>query len=115
MTSLIRGTLLGLSLSALSALATANAASDQPPARVVRYGDLDLTRMDGVVTLYRRIRGAARDVCSPLPASDLSAQAFTRTCEEHAIAGAVADVNAPLLTSYYMGRTRAPAPALARR
>ena len=115
MTSLIRSTLLGVSLSALSALATANAASDQPPAHVVRYSDLDLTRMDGVLTLYRRIRGAARDVCSPLPVSDLSAATFAHNCEEHAIAGAVADVNAPLLTSYYMGGTRAPAPTLARR
>ncbi|HKD53277.1 MAG TPA: UrcA family protein [Steroidobacteraceae bacterium] len=115
MTSLIRSTLLGVSLTALSALGTVNAASDQPPARVVRYGDLDLTRMEGVITLYRRIRGAARDVCSPLPASDLSAETFARNCEERAVAGAVADVNAPLLTSYYMGRTRALAPALARR
>jgi len=115
MKSLIRGTLLGVSVCALSALATANAASDETPTRLVHYGDLDLTRMDGVVSLYRRIRSAARDVCTPVVASDLSALAFARNCEEHAIAGAVADVNAPLLTSYYRGRTGRPSPALAQR
>lgn len=111
----IRGTLLCVSLCALGALATANAAGDDPPTRLVRYGDLDLTRMDGVISLYRRIRGAARDVCSPMAASDLVAQAFVRDCEEHAIASAVADVNAPLLTSYYMGRIGRASPALAQR
>jgi UrcA family protein len=115
MKSLIRGALLGASLCALSALTTANAASDEAPTRLVRYGDLDLTSVDGVVTLYRRIRGAARDVCSPLAASDLLAEAFARSCEEHAIAGAVADVNTPLLTSYYAGRTGKRSPALAGR
>jgi UrcA family protein len=115
MKSLIRGTLLGVSLCALGALATANAASDELPTRVVRYGDLDLTRMDGVITLYGRIREAARDVCSPPALSDRMAHAFTRNCEEHAIAGAVADVNTPLLTSYHLGRTGRPSPALARR
>ena len=115
MKSLIRGTLLGVSVCALSALATANAAGDQAPARIVRYGDLDLTRMDGVITLYRRIRTAARDVCSPLPTSDLIAEAFARNCEERAIADAVADVSAPLLTSYYIGRTGRPSSPLARR
>ena len=115
MKSLIRDTLLGVSLCALSALATASTVDDQPPTRVVQYSDLDLTRMDGVISLYRRIRGAAREVCSPLAASDVAAETLARDCEEHALAGAVADVNAPLLTSYYLGRTGRPSPALARR
>jgi UrcA family protein len=115
MKSLIRGTLLGVSLCALGALATANAASDELPARVVPYGDLDLTHMDGVLTLYRRIHVAARDVCRPQSASDLGAEAFVRNCESQAIAGAVADVNAPLLTNYYIGRTGRRSPTLARR
>lgn len=115
MRNLIRGTLLGVSLCAVSALTIARTAPEPAHTSVVRYGDLDLSRMDGAVMLYRRIRGAARNVCGPLAASDLVAIAFVRDCEEHAIAGAVADVNAPLLTSYYMGSTGRPAPALAGR
>ena len=115
MKSLIRGTLLGVSLCTLSALAAAQPPSDAPRTLTVRYGDVDLTRIDGAIALYQRLRHAAREVCAPAVTSDRIAAGLARSCEEHAIAQAVADVNAPLLTSYFLGKSAVASPALARR
>jgi UrcA family protein len=64
--------------------------------RTVKFADLDLTHAAGAEALYARIRSAARQVCAP----------SMRPCIDQAIARAVADVNAPLLTSYSMTRSR---------
>lgn len=72
----------------------------------VHYADLDLSRNPGAVTLYARIRSAARDVCEPIVEST-SFESVTRTrqCMTQAIEHAVADVNAPALTSYHLTKT----------
>lgn len=72
--------------------------------RVVAFADLDLNHSAGVAALYARIRSAAREVCEPLIASDRSAVASARACAEQAIERAVAAVNAPQLTSYYLAK-----------
>ncbi len=75
--------------------------------RTVKFADLDLTRTTGAEALYSRIRSAARQVCAPSLASwEWKAIETTRPCIDKAITRAVADVNAPMLTSYYMARSR---------
>src|ERR1700732_2746387 len=77
---------------------------------VVRFPDLDLSRIEGVAKLYGRIAHAARDVCDPL----LTQWHPTEygTCVDQAIADAVATVNRPLLTQYLQLRTRGDKAAL---
>ncbi|HEY3786284.1 MAG TPA: UrcA family protein [Steroidobacteraceae bacterium] len=72
-----------------------------PPTRVVRYGDLDLSRNEGAAVLYTRIRAAARQVCQPLAQVASPSIILLNQCISHAIAHAVGDVDAPLLTDYY--------------
>ena len=79
--------------------------SDEVPTRVVRFADLDLTRSAGVKVLYARITFAAREVCEPINARALGVIQAARKCVDESIARAVADVNAPALTSYHRAKT----------
>ncbi len=74
----------------------------QLPTKVVHYADLNLNSRDGVEVLYRRIQGAARDVCGP-PARTGSriVSAVWQACMANAIRTAVQGVDRPLLTAYY--------------
>jgi UrcA family protein len=75
--------------------------------RTVSYADLDLTRSAGAEALYTRIRSAAKQVCAPsFPTWEWEATKTTRPCIDQAIARAVADVHAPMLTSYYMAKSQ---------
>ena len=109
--------LLAILLGSLSACADAYAA---PPGydvatRTVKYGDLDLARSAGAATLYSRIQNAANAVCEPAISSGARESILlTRHCVDESIARAVADVNAPALTSYYVSKTKRPL-TLARR
>jgi UrcA family protein len=101
--------LLAILLGSLSACADAYAASPdyEVATRRVKYGDLDLARSAGAATLYSRIRDAARDVCEPSISSGArDSILLARSCMEQSIARAVADVNAPTLTSYYLTKTK---------
>jgi UrcA family protein len=71
---------------------------------VVRFPDLDLSRIEGVTMLYGRIAHAARDVCDPLLTTWHPAK--YRTCVGQAIADAVATVNRPLLSQYHQFRIK---------
>jgi UrcA family protein len=98
-------TLLALLLSSLSAAAAAVELGEFAT-RTVCFADLDLTRSAGVAVLYARIQSAAREVCEPLIARALESVERSHRCTEQAIARAVADVNAPALTSHYLAKTR---------
>ena len=75
--------------------------------RTVKYGDLDLSRTAGAASLYSRIQTAARAVCeSPLSTGVRGEMLLSRHCMEESIARAVADVNAPTLTSYHLMKTK---------
>jgi UrcA family protein len=79
----------------------------EPPQRVVNFADLDLSRDSGVATLYSRISSAAREVCRPV---DLwTERMWSFDCRHNAVARAVADVNSPALTSFYLARSKGPA------
>ena len=101
--------LLAVLLGSVSACADAYAALPRydVATRTVKFGDLDLTRSAGVAALYSRIQNAARAVCEP--AVSLGARnslLLARRCMEQSITRAVADVNAPALTSYYLTKTK---------
>lgn len=114
MKSAIRTALAAVLLGSVSAIATAGNATTEVPQRTVQYSDLNLASPSGVVVLYQRIRAAARVVCEPLIFSDLQWRAEGQRCTHEAIQRAVYEVNAPLLTGYYLAKNR-PAVAVARR
>jgi UrcA family protein len=85
----------------------ASQASAGPPTTgrsvTVNYRDLNLSTIEGAITLYTRLKGAARAVCDG-PATGVIAYQEWRSCYDAAIADAVAKVNNPLLTSVHHGR-----------
>ena len=104
----IPGLLLSTLLGSLSACTDAVAAEQaaEVATRRVGYADLDLTRDAGAAALYSRIHFAARQVCEPVSAAwTWKVLEPARRCIEAAITRAVADVNAPALTTYYLAKT----------
>jgi UrcA family protein len=104
-------TALVLSGSFLS-VANASTPSDVPTA-VVKFGDLDATRLAGKEELYRRLTGAAHSVCRSLDPSVSGARlqgiAPYKACIDQAISGAVAKINLPEFADYVASRTQKPA------
>jgi UrcA family protein len=100
--------LLAILLGPLSACADAYAAPVYEVAtRTVKYGDLDLSRTEGAAHLYSRIQTAARAVCGPaISSGPRDSILVSWHCMDQSIARAVADVNAPTLTSYHLMKTR---------
>ncbi|HEU4625744.1 MAG TPA: UrcA family protein [Steroidobacteraceae bacterium] len=98
-----------LALSVMSAAATlahaGTPAADDVPSVKVHYADLDLSTSYGAATLYKRIEGAARQVCPSSNALNLRAANVTRNCMAQAIERAVADVNSPQLARLSALRT----------
>jgi UrcA family protein len=79
---------------------------DEPSTRVVNIRDLDLSRKSGVITLYSRIRSAAREVCEPLNEVSIKLLHEQFDCRHEAVARAVAEVNSPALTDYYTSKVK---------
>jgi UrcA family protein len=73
---------------------------------VVRFPDLDLTKVDGAAVLYSRLSHAAGIVCSSLQSRDLTINAMYRSCVSHAIAAAVTRVDRPMLSQYHESHTQ---------
>jgi UrcA family protein len=97
--------LAGLIAGPVSALAASSGRLDDVPSRKVKYGDLDLSRDAGAAALFARIKTAAREVCEPVDVVFLNLVRQRYNCSQDAIARAVADVNEPLLTSYFLEKT----------
>jgi len=76
------------------------------PSITVRYADLDLSRVAGAQTLYRRIKGAARSVCGD-QGRRIEEQHQWKSCYQGAIADAILGVNSPLLTMVHSGQNSA--------
>jgi UrcA family protein len=72
--------------------------------REVRYGDLDLTQTRDALKLYSRIHSAANSVCRTSGLIEVMARPRMKRCAAQALARAVADVDAPLLSDYYLAR-----------
>jgi UrcA family protein len=90
-----------------STFAALPAAADnfEPLKVTVKYGDLDVSRLQGSVVLYGRIRVAADKVCSPYDGRDLSAKMHRAACVNKAIDDAVNAVNQPALLAVYSAKT----------
>ena len=94
--------------SALAAGAQIAHAADPADASVrhvkVHFSDLDLNRIDGAATLYRRLQSAGGSVCAEHGSRDLRSVFRVKTCVSAAISAAVADANQPSLTAYYQAK-----------
>jgi UrcA family protein len=91
--------------------AAAGLATDQTVAGalrtyVVRFHDLDVSRMEGAAALYSRIHHAAVVVCEPSVSRDVGNYAMYRACMDKAVADAVEHVNRPLLSQYHQLRIK---------
>jgi UrcA family protein len=99
---------LSLVLSALLATAAMTSAhaddAREPRQREVRYDDLDLSQSRGALKLYGRIRRAAEEVCSIPGLMAVTARPKMTRCAAQALARAVAEVDAPLLSDHYLAR-----------
>jgi len=80
----------------------------EPMKRTVTYGDLNLANPQGVEQLYRRIVGAARQVCGALDGRSLQEKAQFSICTKQSIARAVAAVDQPSLTALHAVKTGQP-------
>jgi UrcA family protein len=106
-------TILGITIGCAATLgcsaavaSTAGAGIDEPATYVVRFADVDLSRIDGVATVYTRIRSAAGRVCTSLEGRALGLLVKYHACVDKAIADAVASVNRPLLSQYHQLHTK---------
>jgi UrcA family protein len=70
--------------------------------RIVSYSELNLSSAAGIATLYRRITGAAEEVCGPAerPGSRLPSLDY-RECVARAVDEAVRAVHRPELSAYH--------------
>jgi UrcA family protein len=102
-TKAIACTLMAVSLGALSTAANARQREPDVLSRTIGFSDLDLTRSEGAVALYSRLRVAASQVCPSALIRDVNC------CTAQALSRAVADINAPKLTTYYLAKARQPA------
>ncbi len=74
--------------------------------RTVKYTDLNLTESEAAVTLYKRIKSAAAEVCAaPVASGAIDPYGRRLRCERQAVAQAVEQVNAAKLTQYHMALT----------
>lgn len=68
--------------------------------QTVKFGDLDLSKSEGLKTLLSRIRGSAGEVCAPKPeTNDTTGSTAYKKCVGDAVNGAVAKVGNPGLTA----------------
>ncbi len=99
-TRLRRSVATGAAAVALFGFAALSLASSDDPLKVtVSFADLDVSHPAGAVVLYRRIRAAAKRVCSPLESRGIEAAIQLDACIEGAVLDAVNAVNQPALTS----------------
>jgi UrcA family protein len=73
---------------------------------IVRFADLDLSKVNGAASLYSRLRHAAAIVCSPLDSRSLIVATQYRACVNQAIDRAVASVDRPMLSQYHESHTK---------
>ena len=103
--------LAALAICLAAAATTARAAdvsSDSVPMKTVAYGDLNLAKPQGVEQLYRRIVGAAQQVCGSLGGRSLEEKQQFSICTRQSIARAVTAVDQPALTALQAVKTGQP-------
>jgi UrcA family protein len=102
--------LAALSATMLAGVTRAAVPGDYFPKQAVTYKDLNLNSNADIQVLYKRIQGAANQVCGKVDVRDLQGMRFTKACVERAISGAVAAVSSPMLTRVYLAKSGGPMP-----
>jgi len=102
--------LFGLAATALACILThpALAAPESvTKSEVVRFADLDLSKPEGALTLYKRIQQAARKICGSesYDTRILTPLGNYSNCYHKAMDGAVKHVNHPMLTAIHREET----------
>jgi UrcA family protein len=97
--------LAALSATMLAGVTQAAAPGDYFPKQAVTYKDLNLNSTAGIQVLYKRIQGAANQVCGNVDMRDLQAMSVKKACVERAISDAVATVNSPTLTQVHLAKS----------
>ena len=94
---------------AATTVRAADMSSDSVPMKTVTYGDLNLATPQGVEWLYRRIVGAAQQVCGALNGRSFEEKQQFSICTTQSIARAVAAVDQPALAALQAIKTGQPA------
>ena len=93
------------STAVLSLVLNAAYAEEAPKSLTVQFADLDLSKDAGAATLFNRIKGAAKRVCSThSDGTTLREKQKYAACIEFALSNAVARVDRPELTEYVTSR-----------
>ena len=93
------------STAVLSLVLNAAHAEEAPKSLTVQFADLDLSKDAGAATLFNRIKGAAKKVCSAHSGgTTLRDKQQHAACIEFALSNAVARVDRPELTEYVTSR-----------
>lgn len=103
----MKRTLIAVALALASVSITTNGAvaGDQRPQIDVPYGDLNLANPTGAQVMLRRIAKAAEFVCGGRPElREMSDRSVFKRCVRIAVAEAVGQLNAPLVTALNEGR-----------
>jgi UrcA family protein len=83
-----------------------------PPQVIVKFADLDVSTAAGAMALYRRINGAAEDVCSRMYVSTEAYRHYKNACLQKVIADAVNKVNEPALSAVFASQYGISAPVV---
>jgi UrcA family protein len=97
--------LAAMSTTMLAGVTEAAGTDDIVPKQVVSYKDLNLNSNEGTQVLYRRIQGAAHQVCGKVDSRNLQGERVHKACLDRAISQAVTAVNSPMLTRVYLAKT----------
>jgi UrcA family protein len=100
-TSLLAASLFTL-ICAVSGGAALAADVSQPLTKIVRYGDLNLDSQQGAQALYSRLRGAARQVCSPFESIEYPRHRLWEKCFNNAVANAVGEIDKTMLSALHV-------------
>jgi UrcA family protein len=97
-----------LSTTMLAGVTQAATFGDNVPKQAVVYKDLNLEGSAGAQMLYKRIQGAANQVCGKADGRDLQAVSAQKACVKRAVSDAVAAVNSTMLTRVHLAKSGSP-------
>jgi UrcA family protein len=86
----------------------ANADPQAPQTLTVQFGDLNLNNAQGVDALFKRIKNAAKSVCSEFEGRTLSKKQLYAECVDTALSTAIARVDRPALSRYVVDGSAKP-------
>ena len=70
----------------------------------MKFADLDTSTSQGAAALYRRIHGAAVDVCSRMYVLELAYRVHKDVCLQTVIGDAVTQANSPALSAVFASK-----------